>query len=1060
MFEERYKKLNDEQKKAVDTLDGPVFVMAGPGSGKTELLGVRVANILKNKDVDPENILCVTFTESAKQNMRARLATMIGDSAYRVHIHTFHGLCSFIMHEYPEYFYEGFRFRAIEEVEKKQIFKNIFESLPGDNPLANFSEFHGFVFLDDTEGQISRLRHAAVSVNDFKNLIRQNEEFLTKANALLEDLPQRISKDSIEFFTGLADEVETLIGEPYKQYFHIGEILLSEIKAAIESFYELDSTRPLSAFKSKFIEKSNGAFAFKDSARIEKMKALGDVYEEYLIELEKRGVYDFDSMILDVLEKLEENDTLLQLVRERFHYFLIDEFQDTSPGQLKLIHLISEDPIDNSPNILAVGDEDQAIYSFQGADSSNIGRFLGQYPNAVRVNLFKNYRSHQGILDLAESVISTCNERQDKNPLKSGRDHDHVQIDNLLFQSEEDQFLQIAEKVRGLLDAAEDPHEIAVISKKNGVLRRVAETFLNENIPVHFDKDTNIFDIPEILEIIDCLKLIKAWNGDDSRLVDELLSKVLKQRHFEIPGFVINSLSIKARSEKKNWKSTILSGDNNKLKKVVYLFDELAKNSEYAPAEVLIDAIIGNRKVELHSDEKPFKSRMKKLYYEEAAEDERLEFLTSLQAFIGALRSYKDGVFVHLNDALNFIDTVEQNGIIIRNTHPLKTADKAVQLVTAHKAKGQEYKHVFVVNSSDGEWYGRGRHSILPLPKNIPSRISSDAEEVTRLFFVAITRAKTHLYICRYKVADNGSETEPLKFFTSTEEEYIEPKNILEMNLGPAWQVLQVEDRDLIRGAVENYKLNATHLNTFLNVYRRGPEDFIERHIFRFPQAKNTKAEYGSIIHECLRVLYEDELSKDDLLSFYEQKMYSANLTKTDKEAFLVKGREELSNYFDSTYQEETSKESEIKTEIKKDIFVDDVPVTGEIDKLIKFADSAKIVDYKTGRPFSAFESKDIKKAVQMLGYKRQLLFYIILADLDLSVETELQFIEGVDSEKGVKKAKLVYTTEDVERTKKLIKAVYSCVKRCVFPDPDLYESSIEGIIQFEDDLIAGKYEE
>ena len=136
-FERRYKQLNDRQREAVDTIEGPVMVVAGPGTGKTELLSMRVANILQKTDTLPENILCLTFTESGATAMRERLSEIIGPQAYKVAIHTFHSFGSDIINQYGEYFYHGADFRPASDLSSYELLRSIFDSLDFSNPLAS-----------------------------------------------------------------------------------------------------------------------------------------------------------------------------------------------------------------------------------------------------------------------------------------------------------------------------------------------------------------------------------------------------------------------------------------------------------------------------------------------------------------------------------------------------------------------------------------------------------------------------------------------------------------------------------------------------------------------------------------------------------------------------------------------------------------------------------------------------------------------------------------------------------------------------------------------------------
>ena len=220
LFEERYQKLNEAQRKAVDTIDGPVMVVAGPGSGKTELLSMRAANILRQTDVLPSSILCLTFTDSAAKNMRKRLATIIGDIAYDVAIHTFHSFGAEVIARNPAYFYDGANYKPADELTQIQILEQVFVEMPLDNPLNKKHPAQGYTFMRDLRRLISDLKKGGLDPADFKKVIAGNAEFLEKANTVVSDFVENNmirSKKSLELVAGLLAALQDLDGESIKE---------------------------------------------------------------------------------------------------------------------------------------------------------------------------------------------------------------------------------------------------------------------------------------------------------------------------------------------------------------------------------------------------------------------------------------------------------------------------------------------------------------------------------------------------------------------------------------------------------------------------------------------------------------------------------------------------------------------------------------------------------------------------------------------------------------------------------------------------------------------------
>ncbi|EDK72663.1 Superfamily I DNA and RNA helicases-like protein [candidate division TM7 genomosp. GTL1] len=184
-FASRYATLNAAQKQAVDTIDGPVMVIAGPGTGKTELLSLRVANILQKTDARAQNILCLTFTESGAAAMRKRLLDLMGPEAYHVAIHTFHGFGTEIINSNPNYFYHGAYFRPADELASYEVLQGIFEKLPHDNPLATRMN-EEYTQLKDTQTAISELKRSGLTPDELLKLLDHNDAFIEYAEPVVQ----------------------------------------------------------------------------------------------------------------------------------------------------------------------------------------------------------------------------------------------------------------------------------------------------------------------------------------------------------------------------------------------------------------------------------------------------------------------------------------------------------------------------------------------------------------------------------------------------------------------------------------------------------------------------------------------------------------------------------------------------------------------------------------------------------------------------------------------------------------------------------------------------------
>ncbi|MEN8252596.1 MAG: UvrD-helicase domain-containing protein, partial [Patescibacteria group bacterium] len=313
-FQEQYKMLNDGQRKAVDTLEGPVIVIAGPGTGKTQILTLRIANILKQTgdDIGPENILALTFTNAGVVAMRERLATFVGaEEAYRTNIYSFHSFCEEQIGLHSDYFSSIIYSRVASDVEKIHIVEDILENNDFETLKTFASSFH---YIRDILSAIDDLKREGVSPSDFVVKIKLQEE--------------------------------GILVDP-------------------DSYYKRNT-------------KKNKKGDLKPDAlkHVVKNRELQKVYELYQEKLKEKKLYDFTDMIMQFVEVAENNEELGSILREQYRYLLVDEHQDTNEGQNRIIDVIaSSKHLGSDPNLFTVGDDKQAIYRFQGANVESFMNF-------------------------------------------------------------------------------------------------------------------------------------------------------------------------------------------------------------------------------------------------------------------------------------------------------------------------------------------------------------------------------------------------------------------------------------------------------------------------------------------------------------------------------------------------------------------------------------------------------------------------------------------------------------------------------------------------------------
>lgn len=459
-FKETYKKLNPRQKEAVDTIEGPVMVVAGPGTGKTTILTLRIANILLKTDTKPENILALTFTNSGVNAIRKKLIEYVGDTAYRINIFTFHAFAENIIKEFSFYFRDLEFSKVISDLEKVEILEEIIKN----------GKFEEIVSKNDLFSSLGQIRKAIDTIK---------KEGLTP-----EEFKARIPNW----------EKELLVDENifYKKKF--GKYDTGEIKPAEKE--KLDK-------------------------KIAKVKEIGEVFEKYQAKLKKEKFYDFSDMILSVLNELEKNENLKLDLQEQYQYLLIDEHQDTNDGQNRIIELLTDaEHLNHKPNLFTVGDEKQSIYRFQGASEKTFKHFQEIYDDIDIINLEQNYRSTQNILSAAHSLIK----HTAKQPIKLGalRKSENKKINLSEFSNYKFELLYLAEDIKNKIEKDKvDPKEIAIIYRSNRQVEDVKDIFDQKNIPFTVISKEYLLEDLNINNLISILRVI--YNPKDNHNLAKLL---------------------------------------------------------------------------------------------------------------------------------------------------------------------------------------------------------------------------------------------------------------------------------------------------------------------------------------------------------------------------------------------------------------------------------------------------------------------------------------------------------------------------------------------------------
>lgn len=1014
--------LNKAQTEAVDHIYGPLLVLAGPGTGKTQLLSARIANILHKTDVSAQNILCLTFTESAAQNMRERLSSIIGDNAYDVHINTYHGFGSDIIKQYPQYFEtidletgkDSRLERPIDNLKRIQIIDEIVNKLPYSSPLIGARHY-----IKDVSSTISELKRALITPQSLRTLAKKNLMQVQRLSPKIANYLTTVSRfpskanQAIELFGGL---IEIL-----KDHDGLAEIACNELHNAIVETADVSKSTPLTAWKNKWLTRdSDNRFRLTDEDQHLRMLELADVYQNYQTALDSKQLYDFDDMILRVIDALEHKDELRFNLQEKYQFILLDEFQDTNAAQFELVKKLGDNPVnEGQPNIFAVGDDDQAIYAFQGAEVSNMIGFIRAFQNVKIINLTENYRSHPDIIHIAHNIASQIESRvhlqiEGIEKVLTANAH-NLPTDSVIerheFDGEANEYSWVSSRIKTLVSNGTQPREIAVLAPKHKYLEGIVPFLAKKNIPVSYEKREDILQTPMIQALRLMTELIMACSIQDTYRMNELLPRVLSLEFFEVSVQEIWTINWQHKSsdfDGKSWAELALK--NPILAPHILFFLKLGTISTIEPLEYMLDYLTGNTPLVIHSNNS-YTSPLKEYYFSDATKNtlNYFELLANMSTIREHLRSHQSSSenLLTLQDFIDFIHAYETAEQPLINTHPIAQSADSVQLMTTYKAKGLEFEHVFLLSVHDDVWGKKARSNInkVSLPANLQyiRYRGSDEDELRRLLFVAITRAKYGLYLTSYATSDTGKRTEPAKYLLETTDNdntrrsMILPKTKQEIvaihfdinetmqAVDTLWHtrhlVLTADVKSLLQARLDNYTMSPTHLNMFIDTEHGGAEVFLLQTLLRFPQAPNEDGEFGSAIHATLERIQNLGISGgnlEEVLKIFDDRLKKRYILATRMDTYRNRGHDALTSYLSAT---ESMWQKPAKSEVdfrREGVMRGSARLTGKIDRLEinEQNKTVDIVDFKTGTPLTKWDT-----SIKAQKYKQQLYFYKLLIE-------------------------------------------------------------------------------
>lgn len=1022
-FLQAYDRLNEKQKLAVDTTEGPVMVVAGPGTGKTQLLAVRVANILrKNETLLPTNILCLTFTEAGQAAMQKRLVEIMGDAGAHVAVHTFHSFGAEIINRYPQYFYGGLQYQPADPLATHEILLELFEELPHDNVLASKNNGE-YVYLGSVKKLLGQIKKAALSPEEIKHYARNGLRFIDYIEPALVEVfavDRFATKADIDRSDTLLDRAasyrdETKMSAPNS--IALADVFRSTFEIANELAHVQQKAKPLNEWKKDWYKKDKaGTPVCKQREIHEKLLAFADIYKQYRHNLDKRRLFDFDDMISRVVHAVETDQELAYDIQERYQYFLVDEFQDTNAGQLRLLTALANHPVhEGRPNVMVVGDDDQAIFAFQGAELSNILAFESAYVDVARIVLEDNYRSKSEILGASRAVITQGVDRLEnhqnitKTLYARNTKLQDVRIERQQFGTQAEEFYWLAQEVSRLLANGHKPSEIAIICREHKHLEALLPYMSRAQVPVWYERQQNAFDEPVVRQLLVLVRTVHALAIGSHQEAEALLPELLAAPYWKLSGEQLwriglqSARSGKQGAEHKGWLEVLLDNPiGSKEHTAAMVLLEAAKLARTEPLEAVLDALMGTTEFSAPQEESEeseggeavarlggtLASPFRQYYFssERLADNPRAynDALTALVALRNRVRQFNTDGPVSLEGFLHFVDLSISANVGVTSRPVLGSQAHSVQLLTVHGSKGLEYETVFLLSTVADVWDKMPRGDKLALPPNmLHIAHPAQADDNLRTLFVAMTRAKRQLVVSEYmhqtvggkaaKVLGALEHPNALRFLPSKNEPtpviFAIPDEtaLLEANWNDVYtSVSAVTLHELLADQLLSYRLSVTHLNNFLDVEKNGPEYFLLNNVLRFPSSMSPSGAFGDAVHKTLQWIHVAIMRGDKLpdtqaaKAQFERLLSHKQLGKHDFKNYLLRGQKAIDAFYE-TYGGRLRKTQTPEQDFyAQGVRVGEARLSGKLDLIESIDGNVLVTDYKTGRPLTDWS--DTKK--------------------------------------------------------------------------------------------------